>query len=139
MNEKLKKGFIQAIIILVPTIILSIVCSSNAFASIETLSCESKRLSLNDNNNLEYKYHSTVYPTIIKNDQKITYVYSSAGMKWEYYFQIVEETNKFFIGEEISPPLNTIKSLIFFRKESKFYERIFVNINAVTLTHGNCR
>ena len=78
-------------------------------------------------------------PSLIKNNQKITYVYSSAGMKWEYYFQIVEETNKFFIGEEISPPLNTIKSLIFFRKESKFYERIFVNINAVTLTHGNCR
>ena len=139
MNEKLKKGFIQAIIVLVPTIILSFVCASSAFASSETLSCESNRVSLSDNNNLEYEFHSTVYPTIIKNDKKITYVYSSSGRKWEYYFQIVEETNEYFIGEEISAPVSTLKSLIFFHKRSKFYERIFVNTLGVTLTNGNCR
>tara|TARA_B100001057_G_scaffold499556_1_gene610698 strand:+ start:1285 stop:1704 length:420 start_codon:yes stop_codon:yes gene_type:complete len=139
MNKKLKKGFIQVIIVLVPTIILSIVCASNAFASSETLSCESKRLSLSDDNNLEYIFHSNVYPTIIKDDKKITYVYRSSDRKWEYYFQIVKETNEYFIGEEISVPENTLKSLIFFHKGSKFYERIFVNTFGVTLTNGNCR
>ena len=139
MKKKIRKEFIQVIIDLVPIIILSILCSSQAFASSETFSCKSERLSLSDNNNLEYEFYSTVYPTMIKNDKEILYVYTSADIKWELYFKIVEENNEYFIGEEVSSPGNAT-SLIFFHKGSKFYERIYVNgQNVFTMTHGNCR
>jgi hypothetical protein len=139
MREKIKKEFIQVTIVLIPIIILSILFAAHALASNETFSCKSNRVSLSDKDNLEYKFGNTVYPTIIKNNEKITYVYSSADIKWEYYFQIVEENNDYFIGEEILPP-NNATSLIFFHKGSKFYERVYVNDQTVfTLTHGNCR